>query len=50
MPHGDLTKVGVEEIQQVVRGVWPGSPDAVRRRARGARFLLEHLTSFPGST
>jgi hypothetical protein len=50
MLHGDLTKAGVEEIQQVVRDVWPGSPDAVRRRARGARFLLEHLIGFPGST
>lgn len=50
MPHGDLTTAGVEEIQQIVRDVWPGSPDAVRRRARGARFLLEHLTGFPGPT
>jgi hypothetical protein len=49
MPHGDLTAAGAEQIQQVVRAVWPGGPDAVRRRARGARFLLEHLTGFPGS-
>lgn len=47
-PHGDLTVAGVEEVRQVVRDVWPGSADAVRRRARGARFLLEHLTGFPG--
>jgi hypothetical protein len=50
MPCGDLTAAGAEQIQQVVRDVWPGGPDAVRRRARGARFLLEHLTGFPGST
>ena len=49
-PCGDLTAADVDEIQQVVRGVWPGSPDAVRRRARGARFLLEHLAGFPGLT
>lgn len=48
MPRGDLTAAGAEEIQQVVRDVWPGGPDAVRRRARGARFLLEHLAGFPG--
>jgi Phage integrase family len=49
MPHGDLTTAGAGQIQQVVRDVWPGGPDAVRRRARGARFLLEHLAGFPGS-
>ena len=49
-PHGDLTSAGVEEVQQVVCDVWPGSADAVRRRARGARFLLEHLTGFPGQS
>jgi site-specific recombinase XerD len=43
-----LTSAGIEEIQQVVRRVWPGSRDAVRRRGRGARSLLEHLDSFPG--
>jgi site-specific recombinase XerC len=49
-PHGDLTSAGMEEVQQVVRGVWPGGVDAVRRRSRGARFLLEHLAGFPGQT
>ncbi|MEU0503796.1 hypothetical protein [Nocardia sp. NPDC005998] len=49
MPRGDLTAAGSEQIQQVVRDVWPGGPDAVRRRARGARFMLEHLAGFPGS-
>lgn len=49
-PRGDLTAADVDEIQQVVRGIWPGSPDAVRRRARGARFLLEHLAGLPGLT
>jgi hypothetical protein len=48
-PRGDLTAARAEQIQQVVRDVWPGGPDAVRRRARGARFLLEHLAGFPGS-
>jgi hypothetical protein len=47
-PHGELTTAGIEHIQDVVRAVWPGSPDAVRRRARGARYLLEHLTGFAG--
>jgi integrase len=48
MPHGDLTTAGAGQIQQVVRDVWVGGLDAVRRRARGARFLLEHLAGFPG--
>lgn len=36
MPHVDLTVAGAEQIQQVVQDVWPGGPDAVRRRARGS--------------
>jgi len=32
----------------VMRAVWPGSRDAERRRARGARRLLEHLEGFNG--
>jgi hypothetical protein len=48
MPRGDLTAAGIGEIQQVVRAVWPGGHDAVRRRARGARSLLEHLAGIPG--
>lgn len=47
MSRGDLTAAGAEQIQQIVRDVWPGGPDAVRRRARGARFLLEHLPASP---
>ncbi|MEU5849374.1 hypothetical protein [Saccharopolyspora shandongensis] len=50
MPHGDLTAADAEQIQQVVRDVWPGGLDAVRRRARGARFMLQHLAVFPGQT
>ena len=42
-PHGDLTSAAIEEIEQVVRRVWPGRDDAVRRRGRGARSLLAHL-------
>ena len=49
-PQGDLTSAGTEEIQAVVRTVWPGTPDAERRRARGARFLLQKLESFAGQT
>lgn len=49
-PRGELTRAGIEEIQRTVRAVWPGTPDAERRRSRGARFLLEHLEGFPGQT
>jgi len=47
-PHGDLARAGIDEIEAVIRGVWPGSRDAKRRRARGARLVLEHLEGFAG--
>ncbi|MEU8251063.1 site-specific integrase [Nonomuraea sp. NPDC048916] len=39
---------GVDEIEAAMRQVWPGGRDSERRRARGARLLLEHLSGFPG--
>ncbi|SFO73794.1 hypothetical protein SAMN04489713_10958 [Actinomadura madurae] len=33
-----------------MRRVWPGGRDSERRRARGARLLLEHLSGVPGET
>lgn len=49
-PLGDLTGADIADIEQAVRAVWPGCEDAQRRRARGARFLLQHLEAFPGQT
>ena len=31
-----------------MRRVWPGGRDSERRRARGARLLLQHLDGYPG--
>jgi hypothetical protein len=36
------------EIVAAMRQVWPGCRDSERARARGARLLLEHLSTFPG--
>jgi hypothetical protein len=36
------------EIVAAMRQVWPGGRDSERARARGARLLLEHLSTFPG--
>ena len=47
-PHGHLASASPEEIEAVMRRVWPGGRDAENRRARGARILLQHLDGFPG--
>lgn len=45
-----LVAAGTDEITSAMRQVWPGGRDSLRARARGARLLLEHLSSFPGSS
>jgi site-specific recombinase XerC len=48
-PYGrHLVDASVDEIEAAMRRVWPGGRDSERRRARGARLLLEHLNGFPG--
>ena len=49
-PHGHLASASPEEIEAVMRRVWPGGRDAENRRARGARILLQHLDGFPGGS
>jgi integrase len=49
-PQGDLTRASIEDIETVVRRVWPGSREAQRRRGRGARLLLQHMKDFAGQT
>jgi hypothetical protein len=48
MPHGDLTAAGAEQIQQVVRDVWPGGPDVVRRRAAAPGSCWNTWPTSPG--
>lgn len=49
-PYGHLAGASPEEIEAVMRRVWPGGRDAENRRARGARILLQHLEGFPGGS
>jgi hypothetical protein len=49
-PHGHLASASPQEIEAVMRRVWPGGRDAENRRARGARILLQHLDGFPGGS
>ena len=49
-PHGHLASASPEEIEAVMRRVWPGGRDAENRRVRGARILLQHLDGFPGGS
>jgi hypothetical protein len=49
-PYGHLASASPEEIEAVMRRVWPGGRDAENRRVRGARILLRHLDGFPGGS
>ncbi len=49
-PYGHLASASSQEIEAVMRRVWPGGRDAENRRARGARILLQHLDGFPGGS